>query len=56
VVGLTDRRLIELQVKSMGNTSEQNPFAAEFHRAFSKQNRPSAVAICEAIDPGAPAR
>jgi len=29
--------------------NEQKPFAAKFHRAFSKQNRPNAVAITEAI-------
>ena len=85
VIGLTDRRFIVLQVKSMGNTevkavieytldeiraadvktstgaifthikvsSEQKPFVAKFHRAFSKTNRPNAVAICEAINPAA---
>ena len=29
------------------------PFVAKFHRSFSKNNRPHAVAICEAIAAGA---
>ncbi len=80
-IGLTDRRLIVLQVKGMkpgdvkavteydlsdlnssnASTStgglfthieikdEEKPFKAKFHRAFSKSNRPNAVAIGEAI-------
>jgi hypothetical protein len=31
--------------------SEAKPFAAKFHRAYSKSNRPSAMAIAEAISP-----
>lgn len=81
IVGLTDRRLIALQVKGITNAEvkevieylldnlrpetvkastgalfthikiddEAKPFAAKFHRAFSKSNRPHAVAIAEAI-------
>lgn len=33
----------------------EKPFVAKFHRAFSKTNRPSAVAIAAAINPSAPA-
>ena len=29
--------------------NEDKPFKAKFHRAFSKPNRPSAMAIAEAI-------
>ena len=81
LVGLTDRRLVVLQVKSLGNAEgrqivdysldelgqmetkmsngmlfthlriddSEKPFAAKFHRAFSKTNRPNAMAIGEAI-------
>lgn len=80
-IGLTDRRLIILQVKSTnpGEIKEvteyqlselsnanaststgklfthieikdgEKPFKAKFHRAFTKSNRPSAIAIGEAI-------
>ncbi len=80
-IGLTDRRLIVLQVKgikpkdvkavteyslsdlSSDNAStstgsifthieikdEEKPFKAKFHRAFSKSNRPNAIAIGDAI-------
>ncbi len=80
-IGLTDRRLIVLQVKgikpedvkavteynlselSSANAStstgglfthivikdEEKPFKAKFHRAFSKSNRPNAIAIGEAV-------
>ena len=83
LVGLTDGRLVVLQIKSISNaqvkevseyTIEQlrsmdvktstgvlfthikvkdpeKPFAAKFHRAFSKNNRPNAMAIAEAISP-----
>jgi hypothetical protein len=84
LVALTNRRLLVLQIKSMGNTEVKamteyrldevrgievktstgalfthikivdpdKPFVAKFHRAFSKSNRPSAVAIGEAISAG----
>ena len=32
---------------------EERPFVAKFHRAFSKNNRPHAMAIAEAISPAA---
>lgn len=31
----------------------EKPFMAKFHRAFAKFNRPGAMAIAAAIDPGA---
>jgi hypothetical protein len=81
VVGLTERRLLVLQIKGIGNgevkevteyridelanmavktstgaifthiaiKDPEKPFVAKFHRAFSKSNRPHAVAISEAI-------
>jgi hypothetical protein len=83
LVGLTDRRLIVLQVKDYNNSGVKEvteyrlddlrdmevktstgmlfthikiidrakPFVAKFHRAFSKNNRPHAMAIAQAIDP-----
>lgn len=81
LIGLTDKRFLVLQIKSMSNAEvkqiteysinemgsmkvksstgvlftkiriddRKKPFKAKFHRAFSKNNRPHAMAIGEAI-------
>ncbi len=81
LIGLTDRRLLVLQIKGISNAEVKQlmeysldevrgmkvktstgglfthiriedaarPFVAKFHRAFSKNNRPHAMAISEAI-------
>jgi hypothetical protein len=81
LVGLTETRLVVLQIKGAGNVEvkevieyrledlgklevktstgalfthinikdAEKPFVAKFHRAFSENNRPHAIAISEAI-------